>query len=82
MDRKEYAKPEVQDKIRSIVNGIIVEEGMKLTDVARHSGLSYPMIHHFIGKEKRIGKEAVRRFLTFISRYGYDASTLEKKDDE
>ncbi len=81
MDRKEYSQIEVQQKVREAVNTVIVEQGIRLPEVARLSGISYSMVHHFIGKEKRAGKEVIRRFLTFISAYGYDHNTIERKED-
>ncbi len=80
MDRRDYIKPEVQELVRVVLTSILVEENLTLKDVAEQAGVSYQMVYLFFGNKRRIGKESIKRFMHFATRYGYDASTLKKID--
>lgn len=74
--------PETKQKIRELIEIIIIENNLLLKDISIGAKTSYRTVYTFLNNPEAVGVRSMSRLAYFITLYGYNLEDFVQKHKE
>lgn len=76
MDPQDLLKPETKAHMRSLVNSILIEQGMTAKNISSDVEISYSAVCSFLNDNRPTGLRSMRKVAQWILMHGYEMEDL------